>query len=283
MIGSRAMRGESALPRVNDGATQSFEVIALLDLPHLRARLADSLKSHAALFFASSEPDLLAMLRSDVRPASVILVPAVDGNTGAATDRLVRRIAVERPRAAIVAWCPGPANYTVDLRALTAAGVHQFWLPDPHDGGVVLRSILLKARQVNAAEYMMKCLSQILPAELHPFVEAALESPGQATTIRALADLVGVHRRTIFNRCRRSSPLSPTQLLVWVRLALVAFHLENTACTVETIAIDLAYPSSAALRNTLKRYTGHRASELRERGPIDSLLGRLRERIRWCP
>jgi methylphosphotriester-DNA--protein-cysteine methyltransferase len=110
-------------------------------------------------------------------------------------------------------------------------------------------------------------------------VETVLHAPDRITTIGLLADALGVHRRTLFNRCERAGKLQPTDVLGWARLALVAYHLENTGCTIETISVDLSYPSATTLRNTIKRYTGKRASELRELGAMRSFLGALSQRL----
>lgn len=93
-----------------------------------------------------------------------------------------------------------------------------------------------------------------------------MTQPAAVNDVRSLADALHVHRRTLFNRCARVSCLKPAELLAWARLTLVALLLETTAATVETIAMQLGYPSPAALRNTIKRYTGRRATELRNSG-----------------
>jgi transcriptional regulator GlxA family with amidase domain len=99
------------------------------------------------------------------------------------------------------------------------------------------------------------------------------------TNVPTLATALRVHRKTLFNRCERAGFLSPAELVAWSRLALVAHLLETTGCSVETIALDLSYPSDTSLRNALKRYTGHRASEIRERGGVDTVVRALRRRL----
>jgi methylphosphotriester-DNA--protein-cysteine methyltransferase len=107
-----------------------------------------------------------------------------------------------------------------------------------------------------------------------------LAHPERVTTVPALATELGVHRKTLFNWCERAEFLPPAELLAWVRLALVAYHLESTGCTVEKIAIELAYPSDTTLRNTIKRYTGLRASEIRKNGGITRVIDALQHRLR---
>jgi hypothetical protein len=62
-------------------------------------------------------------------------------------------------------------------------------------------------------------------------------------------------------------------------LALVAHLLETTGCTIETIANELAFPSDTALRNTMKRYTGRRAGDIRCAGGMACVIAALVERL----
>lgn len=61
---------------------------------------------------------------------------------------------------------------------------------------------------------------------------------------------------------------------------MVAYMLETTACTIERIAIELGYASDTALRNTIKRYTGPRAGQIRNAGGVDAVVSALEARAR---
>jgi methylphosphotriester-DNA--protein-cysteine methyltransferase len=75
----------------------------------------------------------------------------------------------------------------------------------------------------------------------------------------------------------------PSELLVWCRLLLVSHLLATTVRTVESVAMELEFPSDTALRNTIKRYTGMRASEVRERGGLVCMLQAFRDRLAQFP
>lgn len=272
------MLGETAsLPGVARRSALG-RVVAWVTSPHHRARLIDALKRDASLEFATSADELLYTLRSGVDPITVVVLPSAD-DRGVTTDRIVRQVARERPRTAIAVWCVTPFDRPPDFRTLAAAGAHQFLVAGVHDQGAVVRSILSKARQTNAAEQVMAVLRPVLPAALQPVAEAIVANSDAITSIRALADAMHIHRKTLFNRCEKESRLSPTELLTWCRLVLVAYHLDNTGCTIETIALDLSYPSTTALRNTIKRYTQKKASEARAEGAMTTVLTALAERL----
>lgn len=64
------------------------------------------------------------------------------------------------------------------------------------------------------------------------------------------------------------------------RLHGAARSLETTACTIERIGIELGYASDTALRDTIKRYTGRRAGQLRDAGAVDQVVRALDDRLR---
>lgn len=125
----------------------------------------------------------------------------------------------------------------------------------------------------------MQQLAPLVPAALHPMVEATLAAPDLVTNVPMLAAVLRVHRKTLFNRCERAVFLAPGELVTWTRLALVAYLLETTACSIETIAMELCYPSDTSLRNAMKRYTGQRPSEIREQGGVEIVVRALRRRL----
>jgi AraC-like DNA-binding protein len=193
---------------------------------------------------------------------------------------VIQDIALEHPRLAIVASCRAGSQYSADLRALAVAGVHQFAFAGINDTGVAFRNVLDTAKQRCATDWLMDAFARVVPASLHPVVEAVLAKPNAITTVTALAGALGVHRKTLFNRCERAHFLPPAELLAWTRLAVVAYLLEMTGCTIQTIANDLSFPSDTALRNTVKRYTCLRASDLRTNGATRCFFEAFHARLR---
>jgi AraC-like DNA-binding protein len=208
-----------------------------------------------------------------------VVVLAIAPDSARDVVAIARELRVRCPRAALVAYCGGVRDTPARIGALAAAGVHQFVFTDVNDHGTVLRTILASARQQCAAEVVMAALRPLVPAPIHPLVEAALSRPSIVSDVRSLADALGVHRKTVFNRCAHAAVLNPMELLTWTRLALVAYLLEATGVTVEKISIETGYPSPTALRNTMKRYTGLRPMEVRASGGLQIVVDRLRARL----
>ena len=272
------MPGEPGLLSVTHGIAPAITVIACAIPPRHYARLTDATRGRARLSYVDTFDELARSLRSATEQVDIVVVPARDAH-GQDALRVVREIVSARPRLAIVAYCQAGSQYSTDIRALAAAGVHQFVFAGIDDSGVAFRAVLEAASRQCAAEWVMAQLSPVIPTALHPMMEAALSRPDQIVNLSSMADALGVHRKTLFNRCERASFLTPAELLLWIRLALVAYLLESTGCSVKTIALDLSFPSHTALRNAIKRYLGVRATELRSCGGVRCVVDALRQRL----
>ena len=243
------------------------------------ARLKDAIGGAGRLRVTREAGDL-SFRSGDGLQAPDVVVLAVATDSARDVVAIARELRVRCPRAALVAYCGGVRDTPASIGALAAAGVHQFVFTDVSDHGAVLRTILASARQQCAAEVVMAALRPWVPAPIHPLVEAALSRPLIVSDVRSLADALGVHRKTVFNRCAHAAFLNPIELLTWTRLALVGYLLEATGVTVEKISIEIGYPSPTALRNTMKRYTGLRPMEIRASGGLEIVVERLRARIK---
>lgn len=253
-------------------------VVACVFTPQRRARLTDALRGKADLRFTDSFDQLTQSLRSTIESVDAVVVSARD-LAGVSAVRAIRLVIAERPRTAIVAYCQAGSQYSDDIRSLAVAGVHQFVFAGVDDMGVAFRAVLDAARRECAGEWVMHVLAPVVPSMLHRMIEAILARPDAVTSIRALADALGVHRKTLFNRCESAGFLPPAEVLAWTRLTLVAHLLDTTGCTIEKIAVELAFPSDTALRNMIKRYTGQRASDIRSHGGVQTVVASLVRRV----
>lgn len=276
--GASVMRREGALQPVPASADAST-VVACAVTPTQRGRLIDALRGRVTLRFVATFAELSETLKQSTDPVDAVVLPARDAD-GQDASRIVREVAVGRPRTAIVVWCDARSEHSLEIRALAVAGAHQFLFLGMEDYGVSLRAVLDVAKRQCGAEWVMERLSRIVPSLLHPMLEATLARPDAIRSLPDLASAIGVHRKTLFNHCRRVGFLAPAELIAWGRLAMVAYLLETTSCTVERIAIELGYASDTSLRNTMKRYTGQRAGEIRAAGGVERVIQALEERVR---
>jgi transcriptional regulator GlxA family with amidase domain len=139
-----------------------------------------------------------------------------------------------------------------------------------------MRSVLTAAEQACAADLVLVRLDPVIPLRLRPFVEHCLVNPEESHTVARVARAMGVHRKTLVNRCRTEGAPSPGTIVAWCLLLLAATLLAAPGVTVERVAMWLNFPSASALRNMLTRHAGLRPRDLRGEQGIDLLLAQFR-------
>jgi len=243
--------------------------------PVQRARLADATRGAARVVALASPEEIFELLDDHVDPLDLLAL----GTQLPRTEGIIRRVRSVRPQLPIVVFLGPSTSEFSTIPSLTEAGVHEIIIRGYNDQGAALLAAITTARNGCTTRWVVSRLAKTIPARLARFAEAILSDPAEITSVPALAARVGVHRKTLYNWCQLARFYKPAELLVWCRLALVAYYLETTRCSVDTIARDLGFPSDTALRNTLKRYTRLTATELRERGGLECLLKILQSKL----
>jgi AraC-like DNA-binding protein len=241
-----------------------------------RAHLADGLRraecTHVETF-AALERVLPTMPACD----ALVLSPC-DHQQRDAVD-VVQRVAREWSGTAIVIFCPPRSDNPVSFRALAQAGAHQFVFEGMHNTAALLAAAIDYACRASSADVVAQKLERYVPVELHSIVHAVLTRPDTLTTVDQVAEALGVHRKTLVNRCARARFIRPAELIMWCRLALVAHALGKSGATVEAIAHSLGFASHTALRNLLKRHSGKRATDIRGGGGLPVLMEAFATRL----
>ena len=185
---------------------------------------------------------------------------------------VVQCVAREWPGTAIVVFCPPRTENGVSFRSLALAGVHHFVFEGVYHTATALATAVEYACRASSADVVVQKLEPLVPVELHSIVHVVLARPDTLTTVDQVAAALGVHRKTLVNRCARAGFIRPAELITWCRLALVAYALGRGGATVEAIAHSLGFPSHTALRNLLKRHSGKRATDIRGGGGLSVLV-----------
>lgn len=246
--------------------------------PTDRARLRDAFRDSVEFIFLGRLRDVVPALARQTRPVAAVLLTARD-REGSLAAPVVQTFASRHPHLAILAYCDVGVLHSQDLRYLAAAGVHEFVFRGVNDAGSALRSVVEGALHECAADVVMRAIAPQLPARLHAYAEVCLSRPREARSVAAAAQMLGMHRKTLVNRCSREGFPGPQELLGWFRLMLVGYFLETTGRTVEAIALSHEWSSVTALRNMLRRYVGTRATEIRRSGGLALVVERFRRRL----
>jgi AraC-like DNA-binding protein len=243
-----------------------------------RARIAGSLRGWARVEWVdapSGLPD--AVKQAPGAPVTVILPPR--DAAGEETTSLVRQLLMGAPATALVAHCRTGVEHAADIRRMAEAGVHEFLFAGVDDQGLALRGVLASAQRACASVAVLDVLLPVVPQPLHRLAEYCVTHPTQARSVSGVAATLGVHRKTLLNHCVRVGAPSPAEFINWCRLLVAAQLLTATGQTVEWVALELEFPSDTALRNSMKRYTGLRATDVRNRGGVRVVVQALERRF----
>ena len=271
------MPGEVALRHVTQRQADALAVVACGLSRHQRAYVSDGLGRRASSRFIDSYEELDRALATLARCDAFVL--AVEDMRGRNALETVKRLTREWPQAAIVIFCPPKSERPLFLPALTLAGVRGIVFEGVNDTAATLALAVENARRETVAANVFDVLVPLIPASLQPMVHQVLARPHELTTVDAVASSLGVHRKTLVNRCSKAGFPAPGEVINWCRLAMVAEMLERTGQTIESIALTLGFPSHTALRNQVKRYTRLTATELREGGGLEAFVAIMRRRL----
>ena len=260
------------------GPEESPVVLALISGKLERLRIATAVRGHAAVRFVGTTGELVAHL-ADSRTLPTALIVEPRDCDGRSTAGIVRELAAAHPALPIVGYCHAGYEHSRDILELGVAGAHELLFHGIDDSGVALRGILTSASQACAATQVMRAISSDVPAALLPLFEFCLAYPERATSVQAVAHVLGVHRKTLVNYCAQASLPPPGAILAWCRLLLVGHFLETPGRTVEGIALRVEFASATALRNMLRRYTGLRPQQVRERGGLRCIVAAFRRTL----
>jgi AraC-like DNA-binding protein len=253
-------------------------VLALIAGRLERLRINTAVRGHATVHFVGSAGELLTYL-VEARSLPIALIVEPRDCDGRSTASIVRQLVAAHPALPIIGYCHAGYEHSRDILDLGLAGAHELLFHGIDDSGVALRSVLTSAGQACAAAQVLSAIAPDIPDALLPMFEFCLAYPERATSVQAVAQVLGVHRKTLVNHCAQASLPPPGAVLAWCRLLLVGHFLETPGRTVEGIALRVEFASATALRNMLRRYTGLRPQQVRERGGLRCVVDAFRRSL----
>lgn len=252
-------------------------ILAFLPDRIVRARVAEAARSSAAsAIFVEAASDLLAQLRCG-RAAAVIV--ACQDDAKRSTLPTVEAIRSGHPSVPVIAYVRPGHTETRHILTLGHLGVHELILEGVDDTGIALRAALQSAVRQCAATRVLDALRPHVSADALPFVRYCLERASCGPSVTDAADWLGVHRKTLVYRLRRSQLPPPSAIIGWCRLFLASDLLDDPRRSVASVALELDFPSTSALRGMLRRYTGLRPQDLRARGGLRVALAMFLDRL----
>lgn len=268
----------SGAPSSNEAIASPTSAVVTCTKSPARDMLRQALRGRAVFIEVGACQDLPQCILAN-QATRIAVIPARD-EQGLPAVSLVRQVRGSYPDVAVIAATRADAAHAQDLAVLGAAGVHGFRFTDVDATASIIRSALESATRGCAAEVIMHAIQDLLPPGLTGFVSCCLSHPARSKTVLQVADQLGVHRKTLFNRCRAlADDFGAEELVSWCRVLLSAYLLRAQERTVESIALELDVSSVTGLRNLLKKYTGRSATELRAAGAFEPAVAAFRARL----
>ncbi|MGQ0766295.1 MAG: helix-turn-helix domain-containing protein [Gemmatimonadota bacterium] len=234
-----------------------------------RSRLVDAARGQAHLRFCESKSELMALVENGL--AEVVVLDSRD-RMGQSTLSTVRRLREEFPSVPVVLYCVLTPSVSREMLEFARAGVSELILRGLDDVWTTLRAVLTRAGDKSSVKSLLAELEGLVPANLTAMMRFCLENGERPLTVEDVARALNVHRKTLVERLSGAGLPTPSSIIAWCRLLVVARMLEDPGRTAEQVALILNFPSSTALRNMIKRYTGLRTSEIRQNGGVRCVL-----------
>jgi AraC-like DNA-binding protein len=244
-------------------------VIGLIGDREARARIGDALRGQATVTFCDAAAELIDTL---ARAFVTAVVVELRDCTGVSTASVIRCLREGFPSIPVVAYCSLTRATPHDILTAAKAGASGLVLRGVDDTGVALRAALTSAADDCVARRVMRALEDAAPGSVRPIIEYCILHARNAPSVAQVARALGISRKTLVNRLGAAGMPTPSAIIGWCRLLQAAQLIEDPKRSVERIAHELDFPSGAALRNMLKRYTGLQPREVRENGGLRCVL-----------
>jgi AraC-like DNA-binding protein len=258
----RAVSPSSARTPGHAGSREAL-VIVIGRAEEVAARLKPAMRGVANVVRVGTLSEARALL-SNAAVHALIVEPA--DAAGLPTAPLVEETRRRHPRTAVLACVAGRRSLSPASLELIRAGAHDVLVSEDLDLRLVLRQVVASARLGCIADAVWPEVEPWLDPLLAPCFRLALKSSMQPFDVDRIAGALGIHRKTLWERCQKRGLPPPRVLLGWCRVIAAAFALDDEGRSVDSIAVELDFPSPSALRNLIQRYLGLTPSELRAHG-----------------
>ena len=194
----------------------------------------------------------------------------------AASVAILEDVPTQFPSVATVAMASRVRVNPEELLRVARAGVHSVLFEEDRRFPLLVRSALTAAVTRHRGDRVWGAIAPDTPARVRPLVAYGLKNSYQHLSVDVAARALGLHRKTLAERCAIAGAPPPQQVLGWCRMLAAAILLEEDGRAVDHVAFELGFASGAAFRNMLKRYTGLNPGELRERGTVTEVARQFR-------
>ncbi len=255
-------------------------LLALLPDPVMRARIQAASKVHRPdagvhqLCFADDWADAFRIARTSP-PNILVFDPYASGELNADA---CASWAAAFPTTALFAYGDFDRSAAQDILRLASAGVRGVAARDVDDTPATLLALLEELPIDRVANDVVAVLGNRLTPETEALIRYLIQNVRLPLTPGTAARFYHRDTKTLREHLKKEGLPSIGKLIVWLRLLCAAHLLQDSACSVESVALSLGFSSVNSFRNQLRRSLGVCPTELRTRGGFEVVLNELSRR-----
>ena len=235
----------------------SAGVIALLSEQGRIARVRAAFGDQAR--FCASTADLLATSRE--KGAQLVIVSPAEISGDLSLTTTVAAIRASRQSAPVYIYGDRRTECLRQLMPLARAGARGLILLDVDDDVISLRRLIIRGTLATAIASITVALQQVVSPRHLPLFLFCLEHIADPPSASTFARQLSVSRRTLSAWARQAGARGIRSLTSKCRVLAAIEMLRQSDRSIEQVAHDLRFASSAHLHNTVRRYTGLRPRE----------------------
>jgi len=214
-------------------------------LSRLRAAFGDRLRP------CSDQIQLVSASRA--LGVALVVVPPRD-RLGQPLVTTVAAIRASRQGGAVYVYADRSAESLREVLPLARAGARGVIVRDVDDDVLCLRRLLERGSLAHAVASVALATSQVVPSRQLPLVLLCLEHVTAPLGANAFARRLGVSRRTLSAWAARTGSRGIRPLTSKCRVLAAIALLRESEYSIEHVAHELHFASSAHLHNTIRRY-----------------------------
>jgi AraC-like DNA-binding protein len=266
------------LPETTTGARSGETITALVEHPLARERLASGFGTRCKVAFVRTPAEVFGAFEQG-RVRFVVL----ETSRGRLPSTLALLAAVRERFVGlpVVCYWTEPLASGADLCALAHAGATTMVLLGVDDTPPVLRALCADLERRDLTERLLRrAREEGVHRHALDIVRMMLLHAHRPLPIDEVAMVLGITRRTLLARLDRAGLPSPRHVAGWCRVMIAAHTLAVSGRSVERVAAELDFPSSNALRNLMRRYSGMAPRSLRKPGALERVQDAFLQAVR---
>jgi AraC-like DNA-binding protein len=198
------------------------------------------------------------------------VVPPLDP-LGQALTTTVAAIRASRQGAPVYVYADRSVESLRELMPLARAGARGVVVRDADDDVVSLRRLVARGSFAHALETVTLAVREVVTTRHLPLVLLCLEHVREPLGASAFARRLRVSRRTLSAWALKAGAKGVRSLTSKCRVLAAIEMIRDSGRSIESVAHEMRFSSSAHLHNTVRRYTGL--------GPREAAA---RDAVQWC-